>query len=124
MNCPNPQCKTTGIPDDAKFCPKCGATINKSVVYIYGYTEWYLIKHDVRVFLNNKEVARVGRNELIELNIDKSCTLEFRSNFRPTRYYVKVDPGDYIVLSTNRFTGSLKHTVTTGNHINEVLNYR
>lgn len=22
--CPNPKCKTTGIPDEAKFCPKCG----------------------------------------------------------------------------------------------------
>ena len=25
--CPNPKCKTTGIPDEAKFCPKCGATL-------------------------------------------------------------------------------------------------
>lgn len=22
--CPNPQCNMSGIPDDARFCPKCG----------------------------------------------------------------------------------------------------
>ena len=22
--CPNPQCNMSGIPDEAKFCPKCG----------------------------------------------------------------------------------------------------
>lgn len=27
--CPNPNCKTTGIPDDAKFCPHCGALLQK-----------------------------------------------------------------------------------------------
>lgn len=27
--CPNPQCKTTGLPDDAKFCPKCGTMLQK-----------------------------------------------------------------------------------------------
>ena len=30
MNCPNPQCKTTGIPEDAKFCPNCGALLVES----------------------------------------------------------------------------------------------
>lgn len=25
--CPNPKCKTTSIPDDAKFCPNCGASL-------------------------------------------------------------------------------------------------
>lgn len=27
MNCPNPQCKTTGIPDEAKYCPVCGTLL-------------------------------------------------------------------------------------------------
>lgn len=32
MNCPNPKCNTTGIPDDAKFCPNCGTLlINESI---------------------------------------------------------------------------------------------
>ena len=26
-NCPNPKCKATGIPDNAQFCPKCGAPL-------------------------------------------------------------------------------------------------
>ena len=29
MNCPNPKCKTTGIPDDASFCPNCGVLLEK-----------------------------------------------------------------------------------------------
>ena len=32
MNCPNTNCKTTGIPVDAKFCPNCGTLLkNESV---------------------------------------------------------------------------------------------
>lgn len=27
--CPNPKCKTTGIPDEAKFCPNCGTALKK-----------------------------------------------------------------------------------------------
>lgn len=27
--CPNPKCKTTGIPDEAKFCPNCGTMLQK-----------------------------------------------------------------------------------------------
>lgn len=27
--CPNPKCKTTGIPDEAKFCPNCGSLLQK-----------------------------------------------------------------------------------------------
>jgi hypothetical protein len=27
MNCPNPQCKTTGIPDEAMYCPVCGTLL-------------------------------------------------------------------------------------------------
>lgn len=28
--CPNPKCKTTGIPDEAKFCPNCGTPLNST----------------------------------------------------------------------------------------------
>lgn len=30
--CPNPNCKTTGIPDDAKFCPVCGTELKVSKI--------------------------------------------------------------------------------------------
>lgn len=30
--CPNPKCKATGFPDDAKFCPECGAQLRSGKV--------------------------------------------------------------------------------------------
>lgn len=37
MNCSNPQCKTTNIPSDAKFCPNCGQRLDKDLVFnVYG----------------------------------------------------------------------------------------
>lgn len=30
MNCPNPQFKIAGIPDEAKFCQNCGALLEKA----------------------------------------------------------------------------------------------
>ena len=116
----SPSCNAS-LPDDAKFCPNCGTVIKKTEVYIYGYTEWFLLKHDVRIILNDKEVACVGRNEMIKLNINKSCMLEFRLGFRSTK--CNVDPGDYIVLSINIFTGGLICAVTTENNINNLLVY-
>ena len=35
--CPNPNCKTTGIPDDAKFCPKCGEKLQSGNSYLKFY---------------------------------------------------------------------------------------
>lgn len=31
--CPNPDCNFSGIPDEAKFCPKCGAPLSKPFLY-------------------------------------------------------------------------------------------
>ena len=29
MNCPNPNCNTKNLPDDAKFCPECGTMLHR-----------------------------------------------------------------------------------------------
>lgn len=34
MNCPNPQCKTKDLPNEARFCPNCGTKILPSKVVV------------------------------------------------------------------------------------------
>ena len=29
MNCPNPNCSTKNLPDEARFCPECGTMLHK-----------------------------------------------------------------------------------------------
>lgn len=34
MNCPNPNCNTKNLPDDARFCPNCGTELITSKMIV------------------------------------------------------------------------------------------
>lgn len=107
--------------DTLENCPHCGYSESSSKVTIYGYREAFALNPDVKIFIDGSEVAKVGRNESIELNIDKPCTIKFECSLRSTSCYVR--PGESIILSFNRMTGTFSSTVTSNaNATNELSN--
>ncbi|MBE6241139.1 MAG: hypothetical protein E7115_06540 [Bacteroidales bacterium] len=96
--------------DTLEACPHCGFREDNTVV-IYGYTETFAVNPAVEITKDEALLATVSRNSKVELEIAEPCELKFKSSFRTTRCMVK--PGDAVVLSFNRMTGSLNATVTS-----------
>lgn len=122
MKCPN--CGKE-ITDDSLYCEYCGAKVvseskqlNKTVT-VMGYTEWFLMRPSVSVFQKDKEIAIVEPSEKIELNISEPCVLKFKCWWRTEKCMVK--PGDWVLLSFNRFWGTLNATVTSQNEYQSTL---
>lgn len=97
--------------DTLDSCPHCGFTESSSIVYIYGYREPELfgIDPNVIIYVDGKEVAKVGRNENIKLIINEPCTISFKYDELSNSCYV--NPGDAIVLSFDKLTGLLSPKV-------------
>ncbi len=113
MKCPN--CGKE-IANDSLYCEFCGTKVltqdnqlNKTVT-VLGYTECFLLRPSVSVFLEEREIAIVEPSKKIELNISKPCVLNFKCRWRTTKCMVK--PGDWVLLSFNRFWGTLSATIT------------
>lgn len=79
-------------------------------VTILGYNEAFAWSPDVIVYKDGKEVGVVGRNMKVELDIDSPCVLTFKCWWRTEKSMVK--PGDWVLLSFNRFWGTLNATIT------------
>lgn len=60
MNCPNPKCNTTGIPDDAKFCPNCGALLVESN---NGRTQSKKLDDEKLKNLDDNELLKIAKEE-------------------------------------------------------------
>lgn len=60
MNCPNPRCKTTGIPEDAKFCPNCGALLVESN---NGRTQSKKLDDEKFKNLDDNELLKIAKEE-------------------------------------------------------------
>lgn len=97
--------------DTLDSCPHCGFTESSSIVYIYGYIEpeVFGIDPNVIIYVEGKEVAKVGRNENIKLIISEPCTISFKYDELSNSCYV--NPGDAIVLSFDKLTGFLSPKV-------------
>ena len=79
--CPNPKCKTTGIPDEAKFCPKCGysfavenSTKESHILRVYNAL-FYLGNKKICIFRNGKDVGNVSKGQFLDVEIIEDCTI-------------------------------------------------
>ena len=95
---------------------------NGSKVTVYGYTEPFAMNPDVKVLLNGVEIASVARNASQEIVITEPCKLEFKCSFRSAKCEVK--PGDVVVLSFNRTTGSLNATLTNTENVESEISQK
>lgn len=113
-------CKECGkeYSDTIEACPHCGF-VDSSKVTIFGYTESFAINPDVSIYKDDVQIASVRRNDKTTINITEPCELKFKSSMRTAKCFVR--PGDAVVLSFNRATGSLNATVTSkGNAATEI----
>ena len=105
------KCEECGkeISDKAKSCPNCGCPISDiGKLIIYGYKETFLINTDIKVYKNKNLVGKIGNNGIMQLDIEKDCTIEFKTMFRSAKYDAKANKLQKIILSWDRFSGKLK----------------
>lgn len=111
--------KAGDIPELQPLFNKTPYTNTGKKVTVYGYTEAFAVNPSVKVLVKGVEIAEVARNESREIIIDGPCTMEFRCSLRTARCFV--NPGEAVVLSFNRTTGSLGATVTTNEQVSNVI---
>jgi len=78
------------------------------VLTILGYTEWYLFKPIIDVFIGNEFKGEIGRSESITLSIEKDCIVKFSYGAQTAEYSAMSDQQQTIQLKWKRADGSLK----------------
>jgi len=79
-------------------------------VTILGYTEAFAVNPSVKIYKDGQRLGEIGRHGKMELDIDAPCELKFKAWWHcETR---RVNPGDWVLLSFNRFWGTLNSTIT------------
>lgn len=80
-------------------------------VVVHGYTESFAMSPDVKIFKNGVQIGTVAHCGETALELDGPCELVFKCSIRSAR--CRVNDGSHVVLSFDRFTGSLKASLTT-----------
>lgn len=143
-------CRKCGneIPNDSLFCPHCGVGISGTIsplraptpppppvpvettspqayrVTIHGYTEWYAKKWYISVYQEGVHVAELTRFEQWHCHITKDTLFKFKCGFRSTQLIVKSGQDAHILLSFDRFTGSIKAYLANNNNLSSVTMQR
>lgn len=104
--------KAGDVPELKHLFPQAATT---NTVTIHGYTEPFAVNPDVKILMNGVEIAKVSRNGSQVIAITEPCILEFKCSFRTAKCYVQ--PGQEVILSFNRTTGSLGATVTSKENV-------
>jgi hypothetical protein len=79
--------------------------INLNHVVIFGYREKYYVNPNVTVYKNGMLIGMVAHLGRSQFKINEPCELAF--NVRHQTITCKVNPGDQIQLSLNRWSGKL-----------------
>ena len=80
---------------------------NSHKVIIHGYEERFLTMSEVQVFLDGKEICRVGYKEKKEISLPGDNLLKFKFQIRTTKVMIRKDVHNHVLLSINRFSGAL-----------------
>ena len=103
-----PKCKTTGIPDDANFCPECGYQIQiveEKIFEVTNHTDdtirymldgkYYELKPNEKIEIKthpNEHHVLVARRRLLERNV-----IEFTGLTEGKYHYVKSKLGSLLI---------------------------
>lgn len=79
--------------------------VNLNHVVIFGYREKYYVNPNVTVYKNGMLIGMVAHLGRSQFEINEPCELAF--NVRHQTITCKVNPGDQIQLSLNRWSGKL-----------------
>lgn len=88
-------------------------------VTIHGYTEGFAVNPAVEIYKDGAMVSKIERNGTLKLEIAEPCNLKFKCSFRSSECHVH--PGDHVVLSFNRMTGSLETKVSDEKNLQSVM---
>lgn len=117
--CTNPKCGAKKIPNEAKFCPYCGATLEseeidkkEETIEIEGYTTWTWPHPLIKVYIDSILVAEVGYKEKIRIKHTLPCKIIFRCKNGVFSKQAAINiPSDFngkVILSFDRWTGALQ----------------
>lgn len=104
------------ISDKAGTCIHCGCPIsaiqeptdNSGTFVVYGYTEWYLLKPTLQIYLNGEYIGDVSyRAKTKKIPIQGTSEVKIKYGFRTATVQVPARIHSEIHVEFNRLTGSL-----------------
>lgn len=139
-------CRNCGkeLVDGSNFCPHCGCNVHDSqtnnvsqqqttvhnisqntnnsasVVVIHGYDEHFAVNPSVSVYKDGVYVGEVSRHGTLNVSIKKNCTLKFTCSIRSATVSITKGQDTHVLLSFDRFSGSLKAVKSGESNLNQV----
>lgn len=111
-NCGSPNVEQ--IDEDKYQCPYCGETFStepekptSKIINIHGYTQWFAVNPDITVTINGQQVGKVGKNGLLQIELDAPCQIKFNCNIQSANINVDPNVDTDIYLSFDRTYGTL-----------------
>lgn len=113
--------KATQINDHECRCEYCGHVFSiasvppvgmasfggSNAINIHGYTQWFAVNPNVNVSCNGQQIASVGKDETITVNVPSRSTLLFNCMGRSASIMVTPGADTDIYISFDRISGSL-----------------
>ena len=117
----------------AKKCKHCGEWLTDNIaensvqkkdeanyVTIHGYDENFAVTPTISVYRDGVHLGEVGRHGLLKVKIDKDCSLKFSCAFRSASLFTKKGVDTHVLLSFDRFSGSLKAVKSSDSNLSSV----
>lgn len=116
--CPNPNCKATGIPDEAKFCPNCGTQLSPGKWEIVDKSLDMNIKkasNNKRFILQNdtQEILRcfIDGNLYTRLSPDECCSFEITNTTT-----IRVVSSSHIYIDIKLYVNDINSKICISNN--------
>lgn len=93
----------------------------KRTISIHGYTQWFAVNPDIKIYLNGQYIGKVGKGELFQTQIDSPCQLKFECTVRSAILNLDPSTDSDVYLSWDRITGSLLANKQPDTNFNNAL---
>lgn len=90
------------------------------IVTIHGYEESFLVNKKINIYKDGELIGQVKHEEDLIIELEDDCELNFTTDIRSSKVFIRKGIDTHVFLSFDRFTGSFKAQKSDENNASTV----